>query len=64
MQRQRGHIGAENDFFRAGGIVKIRHGLMGFMQDGIGGNAGCKRAFMVGVAFQEIFINANPATNG
>ena len=31
---------------------------MGFMQDGIGGNAGCKRAFMVGVAFQEIFINA------
>ena len=57
MQGQRGHIGTENDLFCASGIIKIRHGLMRFIQDGIGGNTGCKRAFVVGVTFQQVFMD-------
>ena len=30
---------------------------MSFMQDCIGGNTGCKYAFMVCIAFQQIFVD-------
>jgi len=46
----------KNDLFRASGMIEIRHGAMGFIQNGIRCNAGRESAFVVGIAFQKILV--------
>ena len=58
MQGQGGHVVAEDDLLRAGGVQEVRHGGMGFIQDGIGLPAGGESAFVVGVAFQQVTLDA------
>ena len=64
MKRERGHVVAENNFFRAGGIVEIRHGAMGFIQNGIRCDTGGEGSFMVGIAFQQILVDAFKGLSG
>ena len=49
VERQAGHIVAEDNFIRRSSVQEFRHGDMGLMQHRIGFNAGGKGAFVVGV---------------
>jgi len=51
VQRQRGHVVAEDDLTGRGCIVEIRHGAMRLVQHRIRFNAGGKNALMIGIAF-------------
>jgi hypothetical protein len=55
---ERGHVVAENDLLRAGGVQEVGHRGVGLVQDGIGFSAGLERAFMIGVALQQIALDA------
>ena len=54
MQRQRGHVVAKDDLFRAGGIVEVGHRRMRFVQYGIGFLTGGKRAAVVGIVLGQV----------
>jgi len=58
VQGQCGHIIAEDDLFRRSGVVEVCHGTVGFIKNRIRSNAGGKSALVVGVALQQIFIDA------
>jgi hypothetical protein len=58
VQGERGHVVAEDDLLRAGGVQEIRHGGMRFFQDGIGLPAGGKSTVVVGVALQQVTLDA------
>lgn len=58
MQRQAGHVVAEDDLVRARGVVEVRHGLVGFVQDGVRGAAGGECAAVVGVALEQVAVDA------
>jgi hypothetical protein len=58
VQRERGHVVAEDDLLRAGSIVEVRHGAMGFVQHGVRGATGGEGAFVIRVAFQQVAVDA------
>ena len=58
VQGDGGHVVAENDLIRRRGVIKIRHGAVGFVQHFIGGDAGGKDAAVIGVVLNEIFCDA------
>ena len=64
MKRECRHVVAENDLLRAGGIVEIRHGSVGFIQDFIGSDTGGEGSLMVGIAFQQILVDAFQRLSG
>src|SRR5215216_583880 len=57
MQGQGGHVVSKDDLFRGRSIVEVCHGTMSSVQDRVGGNAGRKCAFMVGIAFNKIAVD-------
>ena len=58
VQGQGGHVVAEDDLLGAGGVQEVGHGAMGLRQDSVRLNAGGKSAFVVGVAFHQIALDA------
>jgi hypothetical protein len=58
VQGQRRHVVAEYDLLRRGGIEKIRHGRVRLLQHGIRIAAGAERALVVGVALQQVALDA------
>ena len=58
VEGEGGHVGAEDNFLRAGSVEEIRHGSVGGVEDEVGLAAGGKDALVVGVAFEQILLDA------
>src|SRR5574340_1127948 len=58
VQRERGHIVAEDDLLAAGGVEQLGYGSAGLVDDQVGLAAGGKGAPVVGVPAQVILVDA------
>ena len=56
-QRERGHVGAEDDLFAARGVEHVGHGLVRLVQHSIRITAGLEGAFVIRVALHQVFLN-------
>ena len=61
---RRGHVVAEHDLVRRGGVQEIRHGGVRLLQHRVRLLAGAEGAFVVGVAVQQVAVDAVEALLG
>src|SRR5512142_3067369 len=64
MQRQRGHIVAEDDLVRRGSVQEIRRGDVRLLQDLIRLLAGGEGALVIRIAVQQVALDAFQALPG